>query len=156
MGDILGRRCGRHRTVGVNLAAGHCPVRAVALGGRPVKELSRRAFLIGSVLAGAGAVTACSEPGPSGVPVSASDPAIRDLEAERQRPGQQVVNARLSPRPVEVDLGGLVVSTWVFADTVPGPVLRARAGDLLQVEVDNQLDQETSVHWHGIALRNDM
>ena len=121
-----------------------------------MKELSRRAFLIGSVLAGAGAVTACSEPGPSGVPVSASDPAIRDLEAERQRPGQQVVNARLSPRPVEVDLGGLVVSTWAFADTVPGPVLRARAGDLLQVEVDNQLDQETSVHWHGIALRNDM
>src|SRR5690606_19193567 len=34
--------------------------------------------------------------------------------------------------------------------------LRARAGDLLRVEVDNQLPAETSVHWHGLALSNDM
>ncbi|MGN0101650.1 MAG: multicopper oxidase family protein, partial [Dietzia sp.] len=79
-----------------------------------------------------------------------------DVEAQRQRAGQRIVNARLSPRPVEVDLGGIVVATWAYDQTVPGPVLRAGAGDLLRVEVDNQLDEPTSVHWHGIALRNDM
>ena len=39
---------------------------------------------------------------------------------------------------------------------MPGPLIRARAGDLLRVEVDNRLPAETSVHWHGVALRNDM
>jgi FtsP/CotA-like multicopper oxidase with cupredoxin domain len=38
----------------------------------------------------------------------------------------------------------------------PGPLLRATAGDVLRVEVDNQLPAATSVHWHGLALRNDM
>jgi len=48
------------------------------------------------------------------------------------------------------------VQTWAYGDTVPGPLLRATAGDLLRVTVDNQLPAATSVHWHGIALRNDM
>ena len=39
---------------------------------------------------------------------------------------------------------------------MPGPLLRARAGDLLRVTVDNRLPADTSVHWHGVALRNDM
>lgn len=118
--------------------------------------MSRRAFLLGSALAGAGALGACGQSGPSGVPVAAKDPVVGDVEAQRQRAGQRIVNARLSPRPVEVDLGGIVLATWAYDQTVPGPVLRAGTGDLLRVEVDNQLDEPTSVHWHGIALRNDM
>jgi FtsP/CotA-like multicopper oxidase with cupredoxin domain len=55
-----------------------------------------------------------------------------------------------------VDLGGPVVNTWAYGDSVPGPLLRARAGDLLRVQVDNQLPATTSVHWHGIALPNNM
>ncbi|MCY7402504.1 MAG: multicopper oxidase family protein [Nocardioides sp.] len=55
-----------------------------------------------------------------------------------------------------IDLGGPTVQTWAYGDTVPGPLLRATAGDLLAVTVDNRLPAETSVHWHGLALRNDM
>jgi multicopper oxidase len=49
-----------------------------------------------------------------------------------------------------------VVNTWAYGDSVPGPLLRVRAGDLMRVQVDNQPAATTSVHWHGIALRNDM
>ena len=81
---------------------------------------------------------------------------VRRAEALRRGAGQRVVTARLTPRPTTVDLGGPVVNTWAYGDSVPGPLLRARAGDLLRVQVDNQLPATTSVHWHGIALRNDM
>ena len=82
--------------------------------------------------------------------------AVAEAEAARRRGGASVVRARLTPRPVAVDLGRRVVTTWAYGDSVPGPLLRVTAGDVLRVEVDNQLPAGTSVHWHGIALRNDM
>jgi len=67
-----------------------------------------------------------------------------------------VVTARLTAQPVTLDLGGQTVSTWAYGDTAPGPLLRVEAGDVLRVDVANQLPDATSVHWHGLALRNDM
>ena len=120
-------------------------------------ELSRRGFLLGTVLAGAGVLGACTGPAaPSGAPVTASSSQVRQLELQRRRPNQPVSSARLTARPVEVDLGGRVVSTWAYDGTLPGPVVRARAGDLLQISVNNQLPATTSVHCHGIAMSNDM
>jgi multicopper oxidase len=82
--------------------------------------------------------------------------AVRAAEAKRRAPGQRVVSADLTVREATVSLGGLVVPTWAYGDSVPGPLLRATAGDLLRVKVNNSLATDTSVHWHGIALRNDM
>ncbi|MEO6144846.1 MAG: multicopper oxidase family protein [Dermatophilaceae bacterium] len=116
-------------------------------------ELSRRNVLIGAFgLTGLAAVGACGSP--TAVPASAES--VRRAEALRRSSSQRVVTARLRPRATTVDLGGPVVNTWAYGASVPGPLLRARAGDLLRVQVDNQLPAETSVHWHGIALRNDM
>ena len=67
-----------------------------------------------------------------------------------------MVTARLTAQPVTLDLGGQTVSTWAYGDTAPGPLLRVDAGDVLRVDVANQLPDATSVHWHGLALRNDM
>lgn len=120
-------------------------------------ETSRRSFLVGSALAGAGVLAACAGSGSlGGSPVTASSPIVRRLEQQRRTPGQPVVSARLTPRPVDVDLGGHIVSTWGYDQNLPGPLIRARAGDLLRVQVHNRLEVPTSVHWHGIALSNDM
>ncbi len=81
---------------------------------------------------------------------------VARTEAARRRAGARTVSARLNPRPVTLDLGGRQVQTWGYQDSAPGPLLRARAGDVLRVEVANGLATETSVHWHGVALRNDM
>ena len=67
-----------------------------------------------------------------------------------------MVTARLTPRAATIDLCGPTVQTWAYGESLPGPLLRASAGDLLRVSVENSLPAETSVHWHGIALRNDM
>ncbi|MHB8186699.1 MAG: multicopper oxidase family protein [Dermatophilaceae bacterium] len=116
-------------------------------------QLSRRNVLFGAFgLAGVAALSACG--GTTAVPPTALS--VRRAEALRRSAGQRVVTAKLTPRPTTVDLGGPVVNTWAYGDSVPGPLLRARAGDLLRVQVDNQLPATTSVHWHGIALRNDM
>ncbi len=62
----------------------------------------------------------------------------------------------LRARPITVDLGGTVVQTWGFGDSVPGAALRATAGDRVVVDFRNELPKATSVHWHGLAIRNDM
>jgi multicopper oxidase len=58
--------------------------------------------------------------------------------------------------PDVVDLGGRSARTWAFNGSLPGPELRVRAGQLLRVDFDNGLPAPTSIHWHGIAIRNDM
>ena len=46
--------------------------------------------------------------------------------------------------------------TWAYGDAVPGTPIRATAGDLVRVGFRNDLPAETSVHWHGLAIGNDM
>ena len=36
------------------------------------------------------------------------------------------------------------------------PELRLKSGDRVNVSVQNGLDAETTLHWHGIRIRNDM
>jgi FtsP/CotA-like multicopper oxidase with cupredoxin domain len=81
---------------------------------------------------------------------------VARIEAARRRPGAATVTATLNPRPVTLDLGGPQVRTWGYVEDVPGQVMRTNAGDLLRVDVVNHLPADTSVHWHGLALRNDM
>ena len=40
--------------------------------------------------------------------------------------------------------------------SVPGPLLRWREGDTVTLRVRNTLDQDTSIHWHGIILPANM
>ena len=62
----------------------------------------------------------------------------------------------LEARPAQVDLGGRVVTTWAYGDSIPGTMLRATAGDRVQVAFKNNLPVPTSVHWHGLAISNAM
>ena len=38
----------------------------------------------------------------------------------------------------------------------PGPLLKAKVGDILKIDFKNNLDQPTSIHWHGIKNINKM
>jgi FtsP/CotA-like multicopper oxidase with cupredoxin domain len=42
--------------------------------------------------------------------------------------------------------------TWGFNGDYLGPTLRARRGERVRVDVVNNLDEDTSVHWHGMHL----
>ncbi len=120
-------------------------------------NMTRRTLLIGSLgAASALTVGGLAAYGWSTSAVGSASEAVRTAEATRRATDQRVVTARLTPRVSTIDLGGQSVQTWAYGESVPGPLLRARAGDLLRVSVENALPAETSVHWHGIALRNDM
>ena len=120
-------------------------------------NITRRTLLIGSLgTAGALTVGGLASRGRSSSAVGVASEAVRTAETTRRATDQRVVTARLTPRAATIDLGGSTVQTWAYGESVPGPLLRASAGDLLRVSVENSLPAETSVHWHGIALRNDM
>ena len=123
-----------------------------------MSEITRRAVLRGAAglagVAALGGLAACNRS--TGTAVGPAADAVAAAEAARRKPGARVVTARLTAQPVTLDLGGQTVSTWAYGDTAPGPLLRVDAGDVLRVDVANQLPDATSVHWHGLALRNDM
>jgi FtsP/CotA-like multicopper oxidase with cupredoxin domain len=56
--------------------------------------------------------------------------------------------------PVAKRVGGATVRMLAFNGSVPGPVLKVRAGSRVVVDVQNQGDLETTVHWHGLRLEN--
>src|SRR5690348_2192086 len=106
-------------------------------------------------IAGGLALTACSQSKPEPTGNARLAAAIAETEAARPHSGR-TVTAKLTAQQVEVDLGGPVVRTLAFGTSIPGPVIRAGIGDEVVVTVSNRLDHPTSVHWHGVALRNDM
>lgn len=55
-----------------------------------------------------------------------------------------------------VGAGNPDTAVWAYDGKVPGPNLRYRQGERLRVEVENALDVDTTVHFHGIRLPNAM
>ncbi len=47
---------------------------------------------------------------------------------------------------------GKTVKAWGFNKQLPGPVLRANAGDTMVIRITNNLNEPTTIHWHGICL----
>ncbi|WP_162899261.1 multicopper oxidase family protein [Mycobacterium shigaense] len=118
-------------------------------------QLTRRGFIAAGI-AGGLTLASCSSSKPSvPTPAAQMNAAIAAAEAARPHSGR-TVTASLTPQVTEVDLGGPIARTLAFGNTIPGPVIRANVGDELVIAVSNKLDHPTSVHWHGIALRNDM
>src|ERR1700742_4322015 len=116
--------------------------------------LTRREFMA-TGLAGGLTLAACGGSTPPPSAAERMSAAIAAAETARPHSGRTVA-ATLTAQTVQIDLGGPVVRTLAYGNTVPGPVIRAKVGDELVVTVSNRLDRATSVHWHGIALRNDM
>ncbi|MFF5611753.1 multicopper oxidase family protein [Streptomyces albidoflavus] len=131
---------------------------------------TRRSLLgAGLGLAGTGLPAACSSSGGassdhgsgSGATTGAGDwidPAGREVaDAEKARAGGgRVREVRLTATETRLDLGPVTVPTWAYGDRLPGREVRVTAGDTLALTLANHLPEPTSLHWHGLALRNDM
>lgn len=109
------------------------------------KRLSRRTFVKGLVVGGTAAgagfwrpeAWAWSDPVPPTPVLSGTD---FDL-----RIGETPVNLTGSPR-VALTVNG----------SLPAPTLRWREGDRVTLRVTNTLDEDSSIHWHGILLPANM
>ena len=51
-----------------------------------------------------------------------------------------------------IDIDGRLARAVTINGTVPAPLLRLKQGQKLRLTVDNTLDEETSVHWHGLLV----
>lgn len=49
---------------------------------------------------------------------------------------------------------GKVVRAMAYNGTVPGPEIRVDVGDKVRVELTNELDQSTALHFHGVRVPN--
>jgi CopA family copper-resistance protein len=56
----------------------------------------------------------------------------------------------------EVNLTGARRTALTINGSLPGPLLRWREGDTVTLNVSNDLDEDTSIHWHGILLPANM
>ncbi|MFE2955126.1 multicopper oxidase family protein [Nocardia tengchongensis] len=122
------------------------------------RPLTRRGlFAVGAGAAAAATLAACTKnPTPVRGPVTPGSEAVRAAEAARRSAGATVREVALRAEPTTVDLGGVQASTWTFGGKLPGPEIRIAKGEVLRADFTNALPAPTTVHWHGIALRNDM
>ncbi|MEQ8658831.1 MAG: multicopper oxidase family protein [Hyphomicrobiales bacterium] len=65
----------------------------------------------------------------------------------------------LTAAPQELSLvgdEGPLSSLWTYNGGLPGPEIRVKRGERVRVNFTNQLEEPTSVHWHGIRIENSM
>ena len=73
----------------------------------------------------------------------------------RASPSQASQSYRMTVEAAQVPLTGprrRATDVWAYGGSVPGPTLRVRQGEPVSIVVENRLDQDTTVHWHGIRL----
>ena len=56
----------------------------------------------------------------------------------------------------EVNITGKTVQAMTINGDIPSPTLRFKEGDLARIRVHNRMSEETSVHWHGVLVPNEM
>ncbi|MFB7718724.1 multicopper oxidase family protein [Nocardia sp. NPDC056100] len=124
----------------------------------PASPLARRRFLaLGGGVVAAGVLAACSS-GSSTTrePVQPGSDAVAAAEKRRRAASATVRDVTLRAEPAAVDLGGVQVRTWTYGGRLPGQEIRLGRGEVLRARFANALPAPTTVHWHGLALRNDM
>ncbi|MBV4542011.1 copper resistance system multicopper oxidase [Pseudomonas vlassakiae] len=62
----------------------------------------------------------------------------------------------LSIGQTPVNITGRPRTALTINGSLPGPLLRWREGDTVTLRVRNRLEQDTSIHWHGILLPANM
>ena len=105
--------------------------------------LERRQFLRASALGGAGVGFAAAMPAWA---QSTSTGLVRPL------PTVSGTDIALSIGKVAVRVDGKVSRAIGINGTVPGPLVRLKQGQNVRLSVTNSLDEDSSIHWHGLLV----
>jgi len=73
-------------------------------------------------------------------------------EAEDLDPDPDVLHVKLVASTREHTIDGETVAGYAYNDQLPGPTLRAKVGDTVKIELQNDLDDATTIHWHGLHV----
>jgi FtsP/CotA-like multicopper oxidase with cupredoxin domain len=64
----------------------------------------------------------------------------------------RTIEVSLEARSTVVEVAGRQVQLLTYNGRFPGPLIRAREGDLLRVALVNRLDEPTNLHFHGLHV----
>ena len=76
--------------------------------------------------------------------------------SQSQSPSAGPADLTLAAGETDIDLAGATLRSWAYNNQVPAREIRLRKGERLRAELTNALPQAVTVHWHGIAIVNDM
>ncbi len=75
----------------------------------------------------------------------------------RPAPTGHMREFELVAQPTEWEiLPGITTEAFAYNGQVPGPTIRVTEGDTLRVTLRNELDEPTTIHWHGLHVPNAM
>src|ERR671920_1026332 len=81
-------------------------------------------------------------------PASDADAAYRRaFDAAQPDPGRSVVRVDFEAKEFDWSVAGRTVRGWGYNGSVPGPVIDAHVGDVLEVHFTNRLPEPTNIHW---------
>ena len=109
--------------------------------------IDRRQLLRGATLAGGGVVLGSAWPAWAAPVSPGTTTPIPELSGDD-------ISLRIARQLVTVD--GRTMPAIGINGTVPAPLLRLREGQRVRLHVRNDLDEEASLHWHGLILPTQM
>ena len=71
-------------------------------------------------------------------------------------PAPDIVHVSLTAAPHAYEVGGAPIDGMAYEGQVPGPTIRARVGDTVVVDLQNDLPDPTTIHWHGVDVPIEM
>ncbi len=118
-----------------------------------MKILSRRRFVGMSSIALGGAFVGSRVFGPFNLLANTTGQALPRLpELALERPETNLVKARLTATEAVASVGGVMTKMLTYNGSFPGPLLRLREGERIQLQFTNGLNQHTSLHLHGLRV----
>ena len=76
--------------------------------------------------------------------------AKKQTEAALQNGASYSVNASF----VKNTVNGKTIRMLAYNGQIPGPILRVHQGGNIKINFTNNLDEPTTIHWHGLRLDN--
>ena len=78
-------------------------------------------------------------------------PEVKPSAIMEVRDGETIT---LNPELVRASMGGKAFAMYAYNGEFPGPTLKVKQGSTFTVNVTNNTDVPTTIHWHGIRIEN--
>jgi FtsP/CotA-like multicopper oxidase with cupredoxin domain len=92
---------------------------------------------------------------PAALPEVWGIPAAEDMDDD-----PDVVEVHLTASVTELlwsdDSDDITEEIWAYNEQVPGPLIHAWLGQTIRVVFENDLPDETTIHWHGLRIDDEM
>ncbi len=90
--------------------------------------------------------------------IQSPDRSTAGLEAAEKTKMVELSNGEtfdLDARPVAKNINGNLIRMYGYNGQIPGPLIKVKQGSRVYINFTNNIDSATTVHWHGLRLKNE-